>query len=123
MLETEAQQAQGCHLCLQVKCIFLRHKRTLCVILCCNMSLLVRYIASKSAVCRKIYLASSPSPALAVQESWKVPRDVCGMQWSAQCSQCALWPWHLQFHSTVQYSSGNLWPMAAETETTKVVQT
>jgi len=62
------------------------------------------------------YLASSPSAGLAVQEFWKLPPDVCGMHWSAQC---ALWPWHLQFYSMVQYPSGNLWPMAAETRNYK----
>jgi len=49
MLETEAQLAQVCHLCLQAQCIFLRPEGRLCMILCCKMNLLVRYTASNNA--------------------------------------------------------------------------
>ena len=81
MLETEAQLAQVCHLCLQVKRIFLKPECTLCMILCCKKNLLVRYTASNSALYRKTYLASCPSAALAVQLFWKLSPAV---QWSAQ---------------------------------------
>jgi len=92
MLEIEAQLAKFFHPCLQVKCVSLRPK-------CMPGSVLKdelacqAYYKQKCTVLRT-YLASSPSAALAVQELWKLPPDVCGMHWSAQC---ALWLWNLQF--------------------------